>query len=521
MFDYKHSYAKPANLGGDPKLAKLLGTVSKMGVQIDSAKDKEVVLVIGSTGAGKSTFINYLAGRKMKLDTTQMDDVVVCDNPLAEIGHGMKSHTDRPQLYQEPGSSLILCDCPGFFDNRGLDVEVANAIGIQSLAKNSKLVKGIILIVDRASFLSGRGQTLELTIQSTLKFLGPNLGKNLDSVMMLISKVPNEKIKPFYKAIHDDASMLPLCSEILKRGNVGFYSPLDDLSPVDGVFNRGNLLSKINKFKGIHDSENTFNISVSPSAELEITGLMSLISSRVRSHLNKLEFEPLPDLLKLAEILAGMRIDRVQMESEKMETMVIDQIKLFEFHDKGAEHLSNLKKIMPTSYEKTIVQTLMRVQERVEKEKKIAAEAKKTQIELESSRSAINDLTGKQKTLQKDLESAKISQQEYEKQNKILQDQMSKTTAAYAATEKHMEVLKNELSDAKNEAVRTREFMQQQLSEAERRADERIKSLQSELEKKRDESSNSNGESIIFIHPALLGGYPRFSPMGGCGPRFY
>lgn len=90
---------------------------------------------------------------------------------------------------------------------------------------------------------------------------------------------------------------------------------------------------------------------------------------------------------------------------------------------------------------------------------------------------SINDLTGKQKSLQKDLESAKISQQEYEKQNKILQDQMSKTAAAYAAKEKHMEVLKNELSDAKNEAVRTRDFMQQQLTEAEGRADERIKSL--------------------------------------------
>lgn len=60
MFDYKHSYAKPANLGADPKLAKLLGTVSKMGVQIDSAKDSEMVLVIGSTGAGNSTFINSL-----------------------------------------------------------------------------------------------------------------------------------------------------------------------------------------------------------------------------------------------------------------------------------------------------------------------------------------------------------------------------------------------------------------------------------------------------------------------------
>nr|MDQ2994845.1 GTPase domain-containing protein [Pseudomonadota bacterium] len=357
---FKHSYAsaKDANFDSDIKLVSLLGVVSKMEEETFATKDQEVVLVIGSTGAGKSTFINYVSGRKMILDTSQMDDAVKCKDALAPIGHGMKSCTDRPQLYKEPQSGLILSDCPGFFDNRGINVEIANAVGIQSMAKNSKRVKGIVLIIERSSFTSSRGQGLEMALQSTLEFLGPELSKHLGSIMLLISKVPNDKVAITYKTIAEESERFPLCSELLRMGNVGFYSPLDDLHAGPGVLTQRDLLSKIMGLKGIANSERTFNITISPSAKLEVTGLISLISTRIRNHLAKQEFEPLPQLVKLTETLTRLNIERVNDEVEKMESMVIDQIKLFEFQDKGVEQLNKLKKLMPAPYQPAIEQTL-------------------------------------------------------------------------------------------------------------------------------------------------------------------
>ncbi|MCU0318016.1 MAG: hypothetical protein MUC61_01580, partial [Amoebophilaceae bacterium] len=90
------------------------------------ANGKEVTLVLGNTGAGKSTFLNCLMGCEMKLVKpselniagTKKVVVVAPDSARSEvmpIGHGERSQTFMPHIVSDPVSAhRVYCDCPGF-----------------------------------------------------------------------------------------------------------------------------------------------------------------------------------------------------------------------------------------------------------------------------------------------------------------------------------------------------------------------------------------------------------------------
>ena len=67
--------------------------------------------------------------------------------PLDEvmpIGHTKKSHTFIPQIETVDGHTW--CDCPGFLDNRGAEINIANAVNIKVALANAKSAKIIVLI---------------------------------------------------------------------------------------------------------------------------------------------------------------------------------------------------------------------------------------------------------------------------------------------------------------------------------------------------------------------------------------
>ena len=72
------------------------------------AEGRDVVVVLGNTGAGKSAFINYLSGCTFELsDEDRM--VVAAESPTPEvmkIGHTNQSETFAPQV--APGGKAIL-----------------------------------------------------------------------------------------------------------------------------------------------------------------------------------------------------------------------------------------------------------------------------------------------------------------------------------------------------------------------------------------------------------------------------
>jgi hypothetical protein len=114
--------------------------------------------VIGNTGAGKSTFLNYLIGCKLQLEDPEvlgipgLDDIVIvsADSRVKEvmpIGHTKVSKTFIPQIeVDHADAGVAYCDCPGFLDNRGVEINIANAVNIRRTLQSAQSVKVLILI---------------------------------------------------------------------------------------------------------------------------------------------------------------------------------------------------------------------------------------------------------------------------------------------------------------------------------------------------------------------------------------
>ena len=138
----------------------ILSTCMLMGKeQAEDAKDEDVVMVIGNTGAGKSTLVNFLHGCQMeqiRLKVPAVEDGVVkaagskhaakkkrgkrkakgekvvqvkldSDPPeLMRIGHSNVSETFVPEVQVDDEPGFTYCDCPGFLDTRGAVINVGS-----------------------------------------------------------------------------------------------------------------------------------------------------------------------------------------------------------------------------------------------------------------------------------------------------------------------------------------------------------------------------------------------------------
>jgi GTP-binding protein EngB required for normal cell division len=140
---------------------------------------EDTVFILGNTGVGKSTTINYVCGRKIVMALDESEgfverlDVV---NPLegCEVGHGGDSLTRYLQCVVNPASSagnnLVFCDTPGFEDTEGSVVNIANAVAISWSIRQCKSVR-LVLLIDASMFASQRGVELNKLLQLFKRFL--------------------------------------------------------------------------------------------------------------------------------------------------------------------------------------------------------------------------------------------------------------------------------------------------------------------------------------------------------------
>ncbi len=132
--------------------------------KINSVSEKEMILVLGNTGAGKSTTINYQLGIRMKKLNLAGEEVAEPEDKaqeLAEIGHDIEeSKTLYPQIHESDKSKFHYCDCAGFLENRGREEEVLVSVGIRLAVYLAKKITAALVVIDYNTITTDRGAGL-------------------------------------------------------------------------------------------------------------------------------------------------------------------------------------------------------------------------------------------------------------------------------------------------------------------------------------------------------------------------
>jgi hypothetical protein len=183
----------------------LLNHCAELGEQNAAlAAEKTVSIFAGNTGVGKSTTLNALLGCQMKvvrsrelgLPGARKMIVVDPESPREEVmpigHHSRQSQTFLPKIVQTPGEpSSAYCDCPGFSDTRGAEINIANAINIRKILQQATGVKAVFLASYYGLF-DERGSSIRNVETMCRKMFGSvdSLKRYQNSVLLGITKAP-------------------------------------------------------------------------------------------------------------------------------------------------------------------------------------------------------------------------------------------------------------------------------------------------------------------------------------------
>ena len=121
-----------------------------------SLKNAKIVLLIGSTGAGKSTTIYFLNGVEMEQDSSIIKHIRVTKRATIkkELSNVKLAQSHRTSVTSHiapvpmivDNEKIIFCNTPGFGDSRGDEIDISNSFGLINAMSLSKCVRIIFLI---------------------------------------------------------------------------------------------------------------------------------------------------------------------------------------------------------------------------------------------------------------------------------------------------------------------------------------------------------------------------------------
>ena len=149
---------------------------------LDKIEHKDVVVVVGKTGVGKSLFIQGIAGKKIvqvkhKTDISGevvLSDVFEAENPVGgfDVGHKKVSKTRTINYFEKKnvGKGIIYVDSPGFEDTGGPEVDIGTAVMLSQVAKKARSLRFVVLI-NYASLLDDRGGAMRSVLKLAHTFV--------------------------------------------------------------------------------------------------------------------------------------------------------------------------------------------------------------------------------------------------------------------------------------------------------------------------------------------------------------
>ena len=160
--------------------------------QMLKIKGKDLVLVVGNTGSGKSTVINYLLGNQMVKQIhkgkrvfkgTTQDETM-----YPKIGLSNLSETLYSSIYHDHKSNIYWCDCPGFGENRGITEEILAEMNLEIAIKLANSIKAIVIVINSHELDVKKGVALSQLNQKIFNIV-KNFDEVIQSVLFVFTKI--------------------------------------------------------------------------------------------------------------------------------------------------------------------------------------------------------------------------------------------------------------------------------------------------------------------------------------------
>lgn len=155
---------------------------------------RDVIMMVGNTGTGKSTLTQFVAGNLADLISVGKTSFVIRSRHEGVIGNSTtESQTIFPGLMIDETKTAFY-DCPGYDDTRNMSVEVASTYFVKKVVDHAKSLKIVLVVNIDSVHPAGSRRDFPSLVEHFRKFLH-NVALYSDSISLVATKVNNEYVK--------------------------------------------------------------------------------------------------------------------------------------------------------------------------------------------------------------------------------------------------------------------------------------------------------------------------------------
>ena len=367
------------------KLSLLSFYIAEGAARALQVSGKELIIVLGRSGVGKSTFLNYLMGcelvmrtRKELTSTAEASGISARElsrksivvksvaeggprDAIMTIGLTTKSQTFMPDVYIDPDyPTLAYCDCPGFFDTRGSLVNIANAINIRRMLQSASCVK--VLLLTKGADMDDKGSHFIKLLQLSTQLFGgiSSFASCSTSVLLGITNVASDEAE---SAIWKDEIARfdsPIATLLSAQDRFFLYDPL--LEATENSANdyqpRAACRALLTSLPGLSSSAELFQTVLTDADELMLLNLADKQSNLLLSQLVSKDYASASQtwqMLYRLKFIGHRAVDRVFYTGREKVVSLINNLerdyeRACHFHDndftKARALLSHLESII-------------------------------------------------------------------------------------------------------------------------------------------------------------------------------
>ena len=214
-------------------LCELCKLLKQSQIHASSIQDQDILLLIGSSGSGKTSTLLHLAGVEFtEQEVDGSDHYEPSKFPSEELkafrtGCGSTSVTRTIQSFPvqlESGKSILVIDSPGFGDSAGPVLKLVNAMGLYRALQGARSVRPVVVLSCDA--LGDRFQALKDTMSTIVRMTGGGNCKDFGAFRYLFTKSMDPRdetriCKKLNKVLQDlgssDSWLRPLLTDMVKK----------------------------------------------------------------------------------------------------------------------------------------------------------------------------------------------------------------------------------------------------------------------------------------------------------------